>query len=84
MANICDPRYPQPIQFIVLTKGGRNIQMAAVDMHQLFRDLQEKNITADKVTTLTEYEAEILAKEAQEDLMHQFRMELERELKESA
>ena len=81
---LVDTRYPEVVQYIVETKCGRTIQMAALDMHQLFRDLQEKSIKAEKVITLSEYDAEILAKEQQEDLMHEFRMELERELKESA
>lgn len=72
------------VEYIVDTKCGRHFSWSAVDYDSLLRDLHYRGYTPTFIKPLTEYESEILAKEAQEDLMHQFRLELERELKESA
>lgn len=72
------------IDYLVLTKCGRRFGWAAPNLDRLFRDMIERNYTVTFVQPMSEYEAEIVAKEAQEDLMHEFRTELERELKESA
>jgi hypothetical protein len=77
-------KYPQPTQYIVDTADGRHMQWPAYDYDDLLRTLHFYGHTPKFIMPLSEYEAEILAKEAQEDLMHQFRVELERELKESA
>ncbi|MNM07379.1 hypothetical protein D3C81_174220 [compost metagenome] len=70
--------------YLVITTCGRKLGWAATGLDSLFRELRDKGFTATFVQPMSEYEAEILAKEAQEDLMHEFRTELERELKESA
>ena len=70
--------------YLVLTKCGRRFAWSACDMDSLFRDLQFNNYEATFVKPMSEYEAEIEAKEQQEALMHEFHTELERELKESA
>lgn len=75
-----DPRYPQPTQFIVDTADGRHMQWPAYGYDDLLRTLHFYGHTPKFIMPLSEYEAEILAKEQQEDLIH----ELERELKESA
>ncbi|MEK5439358.1 MULTISPECIES: hypothetical protein [Paenibacillus] len=79
-----DPRYPELMQFMVDTKCGRHFQRAAVNYENLLRDLQDKGLVATFIMELSEYEAEIAAKEAQEELIYQWTLELERELKESA
>lgn len=71
-------------QWIVDTTCGRHFQWSAPDYEYLVRKIHDRGFQAKFIMPLTEYEAEILAKEAQEDLMHEFRTELERELKESA
>lgn len=70
--------------YLVLTTCGRRFGWAATSMESLFHELTQKGYKATFVQPMTEYDAEILAKEQQEDLMHEFRTELERELKESA
>lgn len=75
---------PVDEQWIVDTTCGRHFQWSAPDYDYLLRELQFNGYKAKFIMPLTEYEAEILAKKAQEDLMHEFRTELERELKESA
>ncbi|OMD66044.1 hypothetical protein BSK62_13330 [Paenibacillus odorifer] len=79
-----DPRYPQPTQFIVDTADGRHMQWPAYDYDDLLRTLHFYGHTPKKILPLSEYEAETAAKEAQEDLIYQWQLELERELKESA
>lgn len=76
--------YQQPTQYIVDTTDGRHMQWPAYDYDDLIRTLHFYGHTPKFIMPLSEYEAEILAKEAQEDLVHEFRTELERELKESA
>jgi hypothetical protein len=71
-------------EFIVDTECGRHFCWSAPDYEFLVRRIHERGYKATFIMPLTEYEAEILAKESQEDLMHEFRTELERELKESA
>lgn len=71
-------------EYLVLTKCGRRFAWSSPDMESLFRDLTFRGYEATFVQPMSEYEAEIEAKEQQEDLMHEFRVELERELKESA
>lgn len=73
-----------PVEYLVLTKCGRRFGWPAFDLESLFRDLTFKGYESTFVQPMSEYEAEIQAKEQQEDLMHEFRVELERELKESA
>ncbi len=46
------------IVYRVESKCGRIFGWAATDMHDLFRQLQEKGIEAKRVRTLSEYEAE--------------------------
>lgn len=79
-----DPRYPQPTQYMVDMADGRHMQWPAYDYDDLLRTLHFYGHTAKKILPLSEYEAEIAAKEAQEDLIYQWTLELERELKESA
>jgi len=65
-----------PVEYLVITKCGRRFGWAALDMNQLFRDLHERGYVATSVQPMTEYEAEIFAREEQEILVG--------ELKESA
>lgn len=77
MANICDPRYPQPIQFYFITEDNRPFQWAAVDMESLLRDATEKGLRIKEIRTLEE-------QQELEELMEMSKAFLERELKESA
>lgn len=79
-------RFPQPtdIDWIVDTKCGRHMGWPAANEADLRRTLEYYGYTPTFLQPMTEYEAEILAKEQQEDLMHEFRTEIEREMKESA
>lgn len=72
------------VDYLVITKCGRRFAWSACDLESLFIDLHFRGYVAEFVQLMSEYEAEIEAKEQQEDLMHEFRVELERELKESA
>jgi len=72
------------VDYLVITKCGRRFGWKAFDMDSLFRDLQFRGYVADFVKPMSEYEAVIEAKEQQELETHEFRLELERELKESA
>jgi len=71
-------------EYMVITTCGRHFGRHAEDMDVLFRDLHFDGYKAKEVHPMTEYQAEIEAKEQQELEMHEFRIELERELKESA
>lgn len=74
MANICDPRYPQPIEFIVDTECGRHFCISAVDYDSLIRSLHRDMY---KPTFIMPYD-EFL------EQMENGRVYLERELKETA
>lgn len=59
---------PPSTVYIVDTECGRHLTWSAVDMDQLLRDLVQRNYRPEFIQELSEYEAEVVAKEAQEDL----------------
>jgi hypothetical protein len=77
MANTCDPRYPQPIQFYFITVDNRPFQWAAVDMESLLRDVTEKGLRIKEIRTMAE-------QEELEASIARGKAYIERELKESA
>lgn len=70
--------------YFILTECGRRFVWGATSEESLLRELTQKGYRATYINELSEYEAEIAAKEAQEDLIYQWQLELEREMKESA
>lgn len=71
-------------EYMVVTTCGRHFGRHAANMTDLFSDLHFDGYKAKFVQPMIEYQAEIEAKEQQEAEIHEFRIDLERELKESA
>lgn len=71
-------------EFVVITACGRRMDRQAFDYESLIRDLHFRGLKPVFIQPLSEYEAEIHAKEEQERLNHELKEEIERELKESA
>lgn len=74
MANLGDPRYPKPVEFIVDTECGRHFCWSALDYESLLLDVHYWGY---KPTFIMPYE-EFLQQ------MEDAKMHIERELKESA
>lgn len=75
---------PNSIEYRVEAEGGRIYSWSAVDMDSLFRELTQKNIRAKNVKPLSEYEAEIMAREEQERLMDEHHRQYEEDVRKSA
>lgn len=66
-------------EFVVLTKCGRRMDRQAFDYQSLIRDLHFNGVMPVFIQPLTEYEAEIRAKEEQERLNHELAQAVETE-----
>jgi len=69
----------QPLkEFVVDTECGRHFIWSAFDLESLLRDLIYRGYRATFVMELSEYEAEVAKKEAQEELHHEHREAIEK------
>lgn len=59
------------VEYLVLTQCGRRFGWSAPGLDTLFRDMRDRDYTVTYVKPMTEYEAEVTAREEQEELNYE-------------
>ena len=71
-------------EYMVVTQCGRTFSWSDTDYTSLIRSLHFAGYTPVFIQPLTEYEAEVMAREEQERLMDEFRRQFEEDVRKSA